>query len=249
LSRRQYRAGTTLAAVLLAAVPAHAAGAFRVKLQGLGAAIAGTVSGMPGVAVVAGDGDYDMLIVQGDDGFRLTHPSGDPIASYGPARWPEVLKRISRQAAVQGLIDLEFADQAFKATIAAPGNRGSLQEGEPFAIEFSVDRDSHVLLLDVDAEGYVSVLYPSDAAEARPVRQGRVPATGELKVSPPFGTDYVKLIAFEEKPEGFDQWTGQSGKPFSPTSPELGRLLRMIKDAKGGKAQARLKLVTRGRSG
>src|SRR4029079_6942831 len=96
LSRRQYRAGATLA-VLLAAVLAHAAGAFRVKLRGLPAAIAGTVSGMPGVAVVAGDGDYDMLVVQGDDGFRLTHPSGDPIASYEPARWPEVLKRISRQ--------------------------------------------------------------------------------------------------------------------------------------------------------
>jgi len=68
-------------------------------------------------------------------------------------------------------------------------------------------------------------------------------------VSPPFGTDYVKMIAFQEEPAGFAEWMGASGKHFAPTGPELGRLLRMITTARGGKAQARLKLVTRGPGG
>lgn len=228
---------------------APAAASFRVKLQGVPPPIAESVSGMPGVTMVTGDGAYDLLVARNDQGFQLFHPSGDVIASYEPPQLAEVLKRISRQVAVQGLIDLKFADQDFNATVEIPGNRGFLKQGEPFAIEFTAERDSHVLLMDIDGEGFVSVLYPFDAAEARPVRKGRVPATGELKVSPPFGTDYVKLFAFQEKPAGFDQWTGASGKHFAPTGPELGQLLRMITTARGAKAQARLKVVTRGPGG
>jgi hypothetical protein len=228
---------------------ADAAGSFRVKLEGLPAPIAATISGIPGVTVVTGAGAYELLVVQDAQGFKLLHPSGDEIASYEPAQLAEVLKRVSRQAAVQGLIDLTFPDQDFNVTVEVPGNRGLLQQGDPFTIEFSAERDSHVLLVDIDSEGYVSVLYPFDAEEARPVRKGRVPASGEIRVSPPFGTDYLKLIAFKEKPERFDRWLGKSGQHFAPTGPEVAELLRMIKAAKGSKAQARLKLVTRGPRG
>jgi hypothetical protein len=42
---------------------------------------------------------------------------------------------------------------------------------------------------------------------------------------------------------------GASGQHFSPTGPELASLLRMITTAKGSKAQARVKVVTRGPGG
>lgn len=198
------------------------------------------------MTVTTGAGAYELLVVQDGQGFKLVHPSGDEIATFEPSQLAEVLKRISRQVAVQALIDLKFPDQDFNATVEIPGNRGFLKQGEPFTIEFSAERDSHVLLVDIDNEGYVSVLYPFSAEEARPVRKGRVPSSGELKVSPPFGTDYVKVVAFQEKPAGFDRWMGASGQHFSPTGPELAQLLRMITTAKGSKAQARLKVVTRG---
>ena len=241
-------AGAVLGLALLLSADAHG-GSFRVKLEGLPAPIAATIGGIPGVTVVTGTGAYELLVVQDAQGFKLLHPSGDEIASYEPAQLAEVLKRVSRQAAVQGLIDLTFPDQDFNVTVEIPGNRGVLKQGEPFTIEFSAERESHVLLIDVDSEGYVSVLYPFDAEEARPVRKGRVPASGELRVSPPFGTDYLKLIAFQEKPEGFERWLGKSDQHFAPTGPEVGELLRMIKTAKGSRAQARLKLVTRGPRG
>jgi hypothetical protein len=228
---------------------AEAAGSFRVKLEGLPAPIAATIGGIPGVTVVSGAGAYELLVVQDAQGFKLFHPSGDEIASYEPGELAQVLKRVSRQAAVQALIDLTFPGQDFNVTVDVPGNRGVLQQGEPFTIEFSAERDSHVLLIDIDSQGYVSVLYPFDAEEARPVRKGRVPASGELRVSPPFGTDYLKLVAFGEKPEGFDRWLGKSDQHLAPAGPEVAELLRMIKAAKGSKAQARLKLVTRGPGG
>ena len=224
-------------------------GTFRVRLQGLGSSLAQTIGGIPGVTLAAAEGAYDLLVAQDDAGFKLFHPSGDEMASYEPAQLAEVLKRVSRQVAVQGLIDLTFPDQDFNVTLEIPGNRGFLRQGEPFTIEFSAEKDSHVLLVDVDGEGYVSVLYPFDAAEARPVRSGRVPASGELRVSPPFGTDFLKLVAFQEKPAGFDRWMGRSGQHFAPTGPEVTELLRLITGAKGSRAQARLKVVTRGPGG
>jgi caspase domain-containing protein/uncharacterized protein DUF4384 len=232
-----------------ASPPAASPASFRVKTQGLAPAVAATISGIPGVTVTTGAGAYDLLVVHDAQGFKLVHPSGDEIGTYEPSQIAEVLQRISRQVAVQALIDLRFPDQDFNATVEIPGNRGFLRQGEPFTIEFSAERDSHVLLMDIDSQGYVSVLYPFDAAEARPVRKGRVPASGELKVSPPFGTDYVKIIAFQEKPVGFEHWMGASGQHFSPTGPELAPLLRMITTAKGSKAQARVKVVTRGPGG
>jgi hypothetical protein len=229
--------------------PPASPGSFRVKIQGLAPALAATITGIPGVTVTSGAGAYDLLVVHDDQGFKLVHPSGDEIGTYEPSQIAEVLQRISRQVAVQTLIDLRFPDQDFNATVEIPGNRGFLKQGEPFTIAFSAERDSHVLLMDIDSQGYVSVLYPFDAEEARPVRKGRVPASGELKVTPPFGTDYVKIVAFQEKPVGFDHWMGASGQHFSPTGPELASLLRMITTAKGSKAQARVKVVTRGPGG
>jgi hypothetical protein len=207
------------------------------------------MSGIPGVALAGADESYDLRITQDELGFKLLHPAGDEIAAYEPAQLAEVLKRVSRQAAVQGLIDLTFPRQDFAVTLEIPGGRGSLKEGEAFTIEFTAERDSHVLLFDVDRDGYLSVLYPFDAEEARAVRKGRVPATGELHASPPFGTEYLKLVAFEEKPTGFEKWLGRNDQHFAPTGPEIGQILRMITGAKGGKAQAGLRVVTRGPRG
>ena len=122
------------------------------------------------MTVTTGAGAYELLVVQDGQGFKLVHPSGDEIATFEPSQLSEVLKRISRQVAAQALIDLKFPDQDFNATVEIPGNRGFLKQGEPFTIEFSAERDSHVLLVDIDNEGYVSVLYPFSAEEARPVR-------------------------------------------------------------------------------
>jgi hypothetical protein len=241
--------GRPAAAAMPAPVPspAPASRPFRVKLQGVAPPVADAVGGIPGV-VLAAEGDCDLRIVQDALGFKLLHPGGDAIASYEPDQLAEVLKRVSRQVAVQGLVDLAFPQQDFAVTLEIPGNRGSLKEGEAFTIEFTAERDSHVLLVDIDRDGYVSVLYPFDAQEALAVRTGRVPATGELHVSPPFGTEYLKLVAFQEKPAGFDAWVGNNRR-FAPTGPEIAKLLRMIASAPGSKAQAGLKIVTRGPSG
>ena len=214
-----------------------------VKLLEIAPTVAARVAALPGVRLVTGSGPYDILLTQGPLGFKLYHPSGDELASYPAGDEASVLERVARQVAVQALVDLAYPDQRFNVTVEVPGNRGFLSEHEPFVIDFAAERDSHVLLFDIDAGGTVSVLYPFSRDEARALRRGRIPpAPDSLRVSPPFGTEYLKIVAFVEKPPDFDRWIGAH---FAPTAPQLEELLRMLRSAGGAKSQARLKIVTR----
>jgi hypothetical protein len=216
----------------------------RVKAVELAPDLVRKIASLPGVTLMTGPGSYDVLVTQGPLGFKLYHGSGDELSSYPPGDGSAVLERVARQVAVRELINLTYPDQDFNVTLDIPGNRGFLKERDQFVIDFSAERDSHVLLFDVDSGGTVSVLYPFTKGEARPVRKGRIPPSPDsLRVSPPFGTEYLKVVAFVEKPAGFDRWIEAS---FSPTQPELDALVKMLRTARGKKAQARLKVVTRG---
>jgi hypothetical protein len=215
----------------------------RVKTADLPADLARKIGATPGVTLTTSDGAYDLLVTQGPQGFKLYHASGDELAGYQAGQGAEVVERVARQVAVEELIGLAYPDQDFNVTVEIPGNRGFLKRGDQFVIDFAAEKDSHVLLFNVDSGGFVSVLYPFTKAEARPARKGRVPAAPDaLRVSPPFGTEYLKVFAFAEKPAGFDRWIEAS---FSAKGPELDELLKMLRTAKGRKAQARLKVVTR----
>jgi len=227
----------------LPTAPSASSARLRVKVLEIEPAVTARIAALPGVRLVSGPGPYDILLTQGPLGFKLYHASGDELASYPISDAAAVVERVARQVAVQALVDLTYDDQDFNVTLAIPGNRGFLKEQEPFVFDFSVETDAHVLLFDVDSGGTVSVLYPFSAREARPVRRGRVPSPPDvLRVSPPYGTECLKIVAFAEKPSGFDRWIEAS---FSATSPKLVELLTMLRTARGRRAQARLKVVTR----
>ena len=212
-------------------------GSFRVRLEKVPAPVEQKIRGLRGVTV--GTGAYDLLVALDRDTYTLYHGSGDVLASMPGAMSGDVVERVGRQAAVQELIDLSFPGQDFNVGVKIPGNRGFLIKDAPFSIEFSGEKPAHILLLNIDAAGKVGVLYPYEVSELAPTTSG---GFSDLKVSPPFGTEYLKVFAFREKPAGFDKWRDAK---FLPTGPELGQLLQMIKSAKGSKAQGRLKVVTR----
>lgn len=225
-------------------LPREQSPSLKVKTVEVAADLARRIAALPGVSLMTGPGAYDLLVTEGALGFKLYHGSGDELASYRAGETAAVLERVARQVAVLELINLTYPDQDFNVTVDIPGNRGFLKERDQFVIDFSAERDSHVLLFDVDSGGTVSVLYPFSKDEARPVRKGRIPPSPDsLRVSPPFGTEYLKVVAFAEKPAGFDRWIEAS---FSPMQSELDELLKMLRTARGRKAQARLKVVTRG---
>jgi hypothetical protein len=215
----------------------------RVKTVEVAPDLVGKIGALPGVTLTTGPGPYDLLVTEGPLGFKLYHGSGDELASYRAGDTTAVVERIARQGPVLELINFTYPDQDFNVSLDVPGNRGFLKERDQFVIDFSAERDSHILVFDIDSGGTVSVLYPFTKEEAKAVRKGRIPAPPDsLRVSPPFGTEYLKIVAFVEKPAGFDRWIEAT---FSPIQPDLDELLKMLRTSRGRKAQARLKVVTR----
>jgi hypothetical protein len=222
--------------------PENPAGLLKVKLEGVAPVLAQKIKAAAGVTIVS-ERPYDVLVVQDAKGYTLYHGSGDVLASYGTVEPAEVAARVARQVAVRELVDFAFPAQDFNASVRIPGNRGFLRKDESFTIDMDAEKDSVFLLLDVDTTGYVSVLFPFGAGETVPRGKAVVPPSPDtLKVGAPYGTEYLKLFAFREKPAGIERWM-KAGFPAS--DPQLEQLLKMLREARGGKAQDRLKVVTR----
>jgi hypothetical protein len=70
------------------------------------------------------------------------------------------------------------------------------------------------MLLDLDSQGGLTVLYPSNALERRMVAANAPTAIpgadpkDHILVLPPFGTDLVTVLAFEKQPEFFASLAG-----------------------------------------
>jgi hypothetical protein len=240
LAKSVMAAGAPAAATKPGKRPAE--GDLRVKVDGAPEAVAKKVKGLKGVAVVDG-GAYDVLIAPGKEGLTIFHASGDVIAALGSSATPDaVAARLQKQLAVRALVDLKFDDQDFNVTVRVPGNRGFLRKGDPFTIEAEAEREAVFLLIDVDTSGHVSVLLPYNEAEMAPQHKLRVPPEPDaLRVSPPYGTEYLKVFAFRQKPAGLDKWMKES---FDATDPKLGKLVEWLRGIKGGRASDRLKVVT-----
>ena len=195
---------------------------------------------LPRVRVVDGD-RYDVSIErQGDGRVMIYHSSGDRIAGDFDQRSPErLMKRIARFAQVQALIDFNYPRQHFALSLELSDGRGFLTPEEPFTITVRADRSAVLMLLNIDKAGTVSVLYPIDAGEMRP-------ATGlreTFEVVPPYGTEYLKLFAFQRSPARLSRWLNRR---IDALDPEFDQLLRLLSEPGLDGAQTRLKVVSVG---
>ena len=89
-----------------------------------------------------------------------------------------------------------------------------------------MEKNSHLLLIDIDSQGTINIIYPAYEHELRIIRADRdlfLPDVGE--VVPAFGTDYVKAFAFTNQPSGLKDLMGRS---FSPASPLFRKLMDML---------------------
>ncbi len=96
-----------------------------------------------------------------------------------------------------------------------PGSRGNTYvQCESFVFEVRLQKPAYVMLLDLDSEGNLTVLYPARASERQIVAAGTpraIPGADpkdHILVTAPFGTDQVAILAFERQPEFFVDLTG-----------------------------------------
>jgi hypothetical protein len=194
-----------------AALPVAHDATVHLRLDTVSAALRGKVEHLSGVAVV--DRDNDLTLRERGGKAELLGPAGDPIVSTTAAN-PNLLRRIAAQAWMNRILPSSKDTLGLRAE-TNPGSRGNtFVQCESFAFEVRLRKPAYVMLLDLDPQGNFTVLYPTRASERQIVVGGAPKAIpggdpkDQILVIPPFGTDQVAVLAFEQQPAFFAEFTG-----------------------------------------
>jgi len=223
------------AAPSTATASAAAMAVLHVRTEGVSAALRGQIAALAGVTLVAQDAD--LVLTQDGQKAVLTGPAGDPIATT-VAGDPTLVERIAAQAWLARTLPRTDHDPLGLRAETDPASRGNTYVAcESFAFELHVDEPAYVMLLDLDSQGRLTVLYPTRAAERQSIAAGiahAIPGSDpkqHIVVTAPFGTDLVTVLAFAEQPAFFTELTGV--EPFRIASARAGALASGLAATRG----------------
>jgi hypothetical protein len=193
------------------AAPAAQRDVLHIRLEGVAAPLRATIAAIPGVLIVATGAD--LALRQTGMQLQLMGPAGDPVTATS-ADDPNLLKRIAAQAWLNRSLPVGNDKLGLRAD-TDPGSRGNTYvQCESFVFEVRLKKPAFVMLLDLDSEGNMTVLYPAGPLERRVLPAAVATAIpgadpkDHIVVTPPFGTDLVTVMAFEQQPAFFVDLTG-----------------------------------------
>jgi Caspase domain/Domain of unknown function (DUF4384) len=218
-----------------APAPAVAPGpTLHLRLESVSAPLKTKIAAVSGVAFV--DKEGDMAVRQHGERVDLLGPAGDPIVAT-PAADPKLIKRIAAQAWLNRVLPAGNNSLGLRAD-TDPGSRGNtFVQCESFVFQVRLQKPAYVMVLDLDSDGNLTVLYPTRASERQVIAAGApraIPGTdpkSRILVTPPFGSDQVTVLAFEHLPDFFVDLTG--AQPFTADSTRADALAKGLAAAAG----------------
>lgn len=202
--------------------------AVRVRLTGsLPPRLEEELRAIPGVQLVAHNPAFEVRDSSGK--LALFGPAGDMIGSYALAAGHALAGRLRQQVWYELLAHGQHVRPAFDLQIeTTPATRGgTFLAGETLAFSLQSAQPAWVMLLNLDAEGKVSVLYPAAPREVmqHPARRTlAIPGTQPqdlIRVTPPFGSDYLLAFAFAARPPWLEKIAGRQWLPGDPGLAQL----------------------------
>ncbi len=205
-----------------------------VRLEAVSPALRASIANLNGVAIVDRDGDLTLSQTGGQ--VQLKGPAGDPILST-TADDSKLIKRIAAQVWLNRALPVGSDRLGLRAE-TDPGSRGNtFVQCESFVFEVHLQKSAYVMLLDLDPQGNLSVLYPTRASERQIVTKGApraIPGADpkdHILVTAPFGSDQVSVLAFEQMPAFFAGLTG--AQHFGTDSSRADELAKGLAGAAG----------------
>ncbi|MDP9010895.1 MAG: caspase family protein [Pseudomonadota bacterium] len=191
--------------------PSPSRNVLQVRLENVSAPLRAKIAAIAGVSIVQSGGD--LTLRQTGEEVQLMGPAGDPVVTTA-ASDPNVIKRIAAQAWLNRTLPGGTDKLGLRAD-TDPGSRGNTYvHCESFVFEVRLQKPAFVMLMDLDSQGDLTVLYPAGPLERRLVPSGVATAIpgadpkDHIVVTPPFGTDLVTVMAFEKQPAFFVDLTG-----------------------------------------
>lgn len=184
----------------------------RVQPDGVSAALVAAISGVPDVQVVKPGEQADIvLLVRKEAPGRLgvIAASGDLLAGMPAGDTARAVAQVIQLAWAQRLRGLAEKHRrgALQVDVDPAVNGGNFVPGRKISFVVKPDKKSTLVLLNINSEGKVGVLYPYVPAEDQPIAAGlarHIPGTGDqrITVTEPFGMDMQFVFAFDEPPPG-----------------------------------------------
>jgi len=171
-----------------------------------------------GIKVKGSTKQVDLQIRRKEDNIVLILPNNHHLISYKNPSDKELQQALSQQKIAQALRRLHHPNTHVQLQLERTGtdSDGTAIEGNLIGFRMRANQPVYYLILDVDPAGRISVLYPANNEELKQVPANRiVDLGGQIKVRPPFGTDYVKVFAFTQLPyvDALRPWIKQEHIP------------------------------------
>jgi hypothetical protein len=226
--------GAALAGAPAPTPPSLRSSAVRVRLESVSSTLKAKIAAIAGVELVTEGAD--LVVRQRSGRAILLGPAEDPILTTTPDD-PAVPNRIAAQVWLKGAVPTGVDRLGLRAE-TDPGSRGNTYvECESFVFEVRLQKPAYLMVLDLNSQGELTVLYPTNAAERQLIAPGKPRAIPDadphhrILVLPPFGTDEVAVLAFERMPEFFQQLT--DAQRFDTHSARAASLARGLVSAAG----------------
>lgn len=254
IGSNQFLAAAHAAATPAASAPPAAAGTrdttVHVRLDGVAAPLKAAIAALPGVAVV--DQGGELSVHQNGQQLQLLGPAGDPILSTvsGDAK---LVQRIAAQAWLNKALPAGSDKLGLRAE-TDPGSRGNtFVQCENFVFEVRLLKPGYLMLLDLDPQGGLTLLYPTRPSERKIVASGAAKAIpgadpkDHILVTAPFGSDQVTVLAFEQPQPFLDDLNG--AERFLVNSGRADALARGLAHANGAVSVQQVNVNTYAGSG
>ncbi|MBK7000401.1 MAG: caspase family protein [Rhodoferax sp.] len=186
----------------------------RVRADSASSAVMSAISGIPDLRMVKSGEDTDIVLKLGKDGNRigLLAASGDFLAGIPAAETGRIVAQVRQLAWAQRLRGLAEKHRrgALEVGIDPEVRSGNFTPGQRISFVARPDKNATLVLLNINADGKVAVLYPQVSAEDKPLPAGQashIPGTADhqrILVQEPFGMDMQFVFAFDQPPSGLD---------------------------------------------
>lgn len=196
--------------------------ALRVRIASSKPPFTQALAGVPHLQVVSDGKTADLVLAQNGPYWLLKSEHG-ALLSQIDSSLPDARQRLRGQLVQQawvahiGGLARQYRKGAVPVELGPPGNSGRVKIGAPVHFVLRPAQDAVLVVLDVDANGKISVPFPKTGAQMVARKGGtrlKVPDAFQgdsFTVGEPIGLDYQLHFAFDVLPEGLDALRGQEG--------------------------------------
>ena len=176
----------------------------------------------------------------------LRNGANDLIISYPPGFGDQLVARIDQEMQVSRFFKRLKAERSFDVSVDVRGklNNGPHIGGEMVSFSVQSSENAYLVLLNIDREGGINILFPSFRHEQRLQPRSLVLETEEIEVVPPYGTDNIVVIGFLEKPTQLYEWLGELTPRISPRTARLVEFYNLVNQYSAGSAIQELPFIT-----